>query len=81
MAGAHHNFDFHLALSDPLDADNWTGHTGFIHEVVRMNYLETHSNPKAVEFYLCGPPMMIKACTKMLADLGVSSEQIAFDEF
>ena len=81
LASAHHNFEFHLALSDPIDADNWTGHTGFIHEVVRMNYLETHSNPKAVEFYLCGPPMMIKACTKMLADLGVSSEQIAFDEF
>lgn len=46
-----------------------------------INYLETHPNPKAVEFYLCGPPMRIKACTKMLAQLGVPDEQIAFDEF
>ena len=81
LADAHHNFDFQLALSDPLEEDNWTGHTGFIHEAVLINYLEAHPNPKAVEFYLCGPPMMIKACTKMLAQLGVSDEQIAFDEF
>jgi Na+-transporting NADH:ubiquinone oxidoreductase subunit F len=45
------------------------------------NYLKDHSNPNAIEFYLCGPPMMIKACTKMLAELGVTKEQIAFDEF
>jgi MocE subfamily Rieske [2Fe-2S] domain protein len=81
LADTHHNFDFQLALSDPLDADNWSGHTGFIHEVVLINYLENHPNPKAVEFYLCGPPMMIKACTQMLTELGVSEEQIAFDEF
>ena len=81
LAAEHHNFDFQLALSDPLDEDNWTGHTGFIHEAVLINYLENHPNPKAVEFYLCGPPMMIKACTKMLAQLGISDEQIAFDEF
>ena len=81
LADDHHNFDFQLALSDPLEEDNWTGHTGFIHEAVLINYLETHPNPKAVEFYLCGPPMMIAACTKMLAQLGVSGEQIAFDEF
>ena len=81
LANAHHNFDFQLALSDPLEDDNWTGHTGFIHEVVLINYLEAHPNPKAVEFYLCGPPMMVKACTTMLAQLGVSDGQIAFDEF
>jgi Na+-transporting NADH:ubiquinone oxidoreductase subunit F len=78
---AHHNFDFQLALSDPQEEDNWTGHTGFIHEVVLINYLENHPNPKAVEFYLCGPPMMIKACGKMLKALGVGDDQIAFDEF
>jgi Na+-transporting NADH:ubiquinone oxidoreductase subunit F len=81
LAAEHHNFDFQLALSDPLDEDNWTGHTGSIHEAVLINYLENHPNPKAAEFYLCGPPIMIKACTKMLTQLGVSDEQIAFDEF
>lgn len=77
----YQNFEFHLALSSPLPEDQWAGHTGFIHEVVLQKYLRGHSNPKAVEFYLCGPPMMIKACTKMLAELGVAEQQIAYDEF
>ena len=81
LAAGHPNFAFHLALSQPLPEDEWTGHLGFIHEVVLDNYLASHPNPKAVEYYLCGPPMMIKACTKMLADLGVPANQIAFDEF
>ncbi|TSA29757.1 MAG: hypothetical protein D4R65_14625 [Verrucomicrobiaceae bacterium] len=81
LAKEHSNFTFHAALSSPLPDDNWSGPTGFIHEVVRKKYLAGHENPKAVEFYLCGPPMMIKACTKMLSDLGVGAEQIAFDEF
>ncbi|MDB4384787.1 NADH:ubiquinone reductase (Na(+)-transporting) subunit F [Opitutaceae bacterium] len=81
MAAAHRNFSFHLALSDPQPEDDWKGETGFIHEVVRREYLQNHPNPAAVEYYLCGPPMMIKACTTMLADLGVPAHQIAYDEF
>ena len=81
LAQRHPNFTFRLALSSPLPEDNWTGPAGFIHEVVLDQYLRDHPNPQAVEFYLCGPPMMIKACTKMLAALGVSPQQIAFDEF
>lgn len=81
LAAEHPNFRFHLALSSPLPEDGWNGPTGFIHEVVLAQYLRDHPNPKAVEFYLCGPPQMIKACNKMLADLGVSPGQIAYDEF
>jgi Na(+)-translocating NADH:ubiquinone oxidoreductase F subunit len=81
LATQHPNFRFHEALSSPLAEDQWTGLTGFIHEVVLENYLRTHPNPRAAEYYLCGPPMMIKACTKMLEDLGVPPHQIAFDEF
>jgi len=81
LSKAHPNFTFHPALSAPLPGDAWSGHTGFIHEVVLENHLKSHINPKAVEFYLCGPPMMIKACTNMLAGLGVAPEQIAYDEF
>ncbi|XMO85810.1 NADH:ubiquinone reductase (Na(+)-transporting) subunit F [Algibacter sp. AS12] len=77
----HSNFNFELALSEPLEADRWTGFKGFIHQVVFDNYLKNHPNPKAIEFYLCGPPIMIKACSKMLTQLGVTSNQIAFDEF
>lgn len=77
----HANFAFRAALSAPLPEDNWTGLEGFIHEVVLENYLRKHETPKAIEFYLCGPPMMIKACSKMLAALGVMPRQIACDEF
>ena len=75
------NFSFHLALSAPQPEDDWNGPLGFIHQVALEQYLQAHPNLKAVEFYLCGPPMMIKACSKMLADLGVNPAQIAFDEF
>lgn len=81
LANHHSNFSFQTALSDPLTEDNWTGDKGFIHEVVFENYLKNHPTPKSIEFYLCGPPMMIKACLKMLSGLGVAEEQIAFDEF
>ncbi|MGB7266642.1 MAG: NADH:ubiquinone reductase (Na(+)-transporting) subunit F [Terracidiphilus sp.] len=81
LAEAHPNFSFHLALSSPLEVDNWTGHVGFIHEVVLEQYLRDHKNPETTEFYLCGPPMMIKACNRMLKSIGVPEAQIAYDEF
>ncbi|MFM8788689.1 MAG: NADH:ubiquinone reductase (Na(+)-transporting) subunit F [Chthoniobacterales bacterium] len=81
LAARHPNFPFTAALSSPLPGDNWQGPTGFIHEVVLREYLSAHPNAKAVEFYLCGPPMMIKACTRMLSELGVAPQQIAYDEF
>ena len=81
FAEQYPNFTFHLALSAPLPGDNWTGPTGFIHDVVLEHHLLAHPNPQAVEFYLCGPPLMIRACTRMLADLGIAAHQIAYDEF
>ena len=75
------NFTFHLALSEPQPADHWTGATGFIHDVVRENYLQRHADPAAIEFYLCGPPVMVQAATKMLDGFNVPKNQIAFDEF
>jgi Na+-transporting NADH:ubiquinone oxidoreductase subunit F len=81
LASVHRNFAFHLALSAPLPEDDWTGHSGFIHQVVLEKHLGQHTNPKAVEYYLCGPPLMIKACKKMLADLEVPASQISYDEF
>ena len=81
LAELNSNFRFHLALSSPQAVDAWTGHVGFIHQVVRDRYLSDHPKPAAAEYYLCGPPMMIKACTRMLESLGVSIRQIAYDEF
>lgn len=81
LAADHGNFKFHIALSTPLPEDQWEGHEGMIHDVVFAQYLKQHPNLSAVEFYLCGPPMMIKACRKMLDGLGVNVSQISFDEF
>lgn len=75
------NFSFHLALSEPLPEDNWTGPTGFIHQVCYEHYLKHHSSPEEIEYYLCGPPPLIAAVNKMLYDLGVEKEQIAYDSF
>ncbi len=75
------NFEWHLALSEPLPEDNWTGDTGFIHQVVLDNYLSNHPAPEDIEYYLCGPPMMLKACMDMLDSLGVERENILFDDF
>ena len=75
------NFKFHIALSDPLPEDNWTGYTGFIHQVLLDNYLKDHPAPEDIEYYICGPPLMLQAVLKMLDDLGVEPENIAFDDF
>ncbi|MDP6790221.1 MAG: NADH:ubiquinone reductase (Na(+)-transporting) subunit F [Candidatus Marinimicrobia bacterium] len=75
------NFSFHVAMSEPLPEDNWTGSTGFIHQVVLDEYLNDHEDPAEIEYYLCGPPPMIAAVQNMLDELGVEKEMIAFDEF
>ncbi len=75
------NFRFEIALSIPLPEDNWTGYVGFIHEVVKNKYLDDHPAPEDIEYYLCGPPMMLSAVQTMLDNLGVSKENIAFDDF
>ena len=81
LAAEHENFEWHLALSEPLPADNWTGLTGFIHEMLFEHYLKQHPAPEDCEFYLCGPPMMIAALTNMFDELGVEEENIFFDDF
>ena len=81
IAKANPNFTWHLALSEPLPEDNWTGFKGFIHQVVFENYLKSHPNVDEIEFYLCGPPMMNSAVQKMLGDLGVEKDMIRFDDF
>jgi Na+-transporting NADH:ubiquinone oxidoreductase subunit F len=75
------NFKFNIALSEPLPEDKWTGYVGFIHKVLLDNYLSKHEEPEEIEYYLCGPPMMNSAVLKMLDDMGIPNENIAFDDF
>jgi Na+-transporting NADH:ubiquinone oxidoreductase subunit F len=81
LTNEYPQFNFQLALSEAHEEDKWIGHKGFIHDVVFENYLKDHARPQGIEFYLCGPPVMVRACKEMLANLGVKNEQIAFDEY
>lgn len=85
------NFKFYIALSEPLEEDNWKvkdgldgegdGFVGFVHQVVISNYLNHHDAPEDIEFYFCGPPLMNKAVEKMCEDFGVPPENVRFDDF
>lgn len=75
------NFTWNVALSDAQSEDNWDGYTGFIHQVVLDEYLSKHEDPTEIEYYLCGPPMMIDAVIDMLDSLGVEPDMIRYDKF
>jgi Na+-transporting NADH:ubiquinone oxidoreductase subunit F len=81
LSARHDDFSWHLALSDPLPEDNWSGMVGFIHDVLYENYLKDHLAPEDCEYYMCGPPMMIAAVTRLLDELGVEEENVLFDDF
>jgi Na+-transporting NADH:ubiquinone oxidoreductase subunit F len=81
LAQRFDNFSYWVALSDPQPEDNWTGETGFIHQVAYDCYLSDHDDPTEIEYYLCGPPPMVAAVEKMLYDLGVEPEMVAYDKF
>lgn len=81
LAKEYDNFTWHIALSRPEPEDNWTGFTGFIHKVAYENYLKDHPNVEDIEYYLCGPPMMLESVLEMLDNLGVEPENIRFDDF
>ncbi len=81
LAAANPNFEWHLALSEPLPEDQWTGATGFIHNVLREQYLNQHAAPEDIEYYMCGPGVMNKAVIDMLLALGVDRENILLDDF
>ena len=80
LEAQHPNFSLHMVLWSPLDEDEWTGRTGFSHEVVLKKFPRKHPNPEATEYYLCGPTLMIKASNRMLKKLGVAERLISYDE-
>jgi Na+-transporting NADH:ubiquinone oxidoreductase subunit F len=86
------NFQYHIVLSEPMKEDNWTvktslddrehdGYLGFVHQALLDNYLKSHKEPEEIEYYICGPGPMLSAVQRMLSDLGVPEENIAFDDF
>lgn len=81
LAEKFENFSYHVALSEPQPEDKWEGMTGFIHQCLYDNYLKDHEDPNEIEYYLCGPPPMLKAVKDTLFNLGVAPEMIAYDDF
>jgi len=81
LAEEYDNFDWTMALSDPLPEDDWQGPVGFIHQVVYDRYLKDHPAPEDCEYYICGPPLMLNAVLQMLNSLGVEPENILYDDF
>jgi Na+-transporting NADH:ubiquinone oxidoreductase subunit F len=81
LEAKHENFDWHVALSEPEPEDQWQGLIGFIDKVALDNYLEHHPAPEECEYYVCGPPLMVKAVLAMLDNLGVESASIHYDDF
>jgi Na+-transporting NADH:ubiquinone oxidoreductase subunit F len=81
LEAKHENFTFYVSLSDPQPEDDWNGLTGYIHNCAYEQYLSKHKDPTEIEYYLCGPPMMIDAVVNMLDSLGVEPEMIAYDKF
>ena len=81
LAQTHDNFSWTPVLSDPADEDAWSGETGFVHEAAFRQYLKSHPDPNACEYYLCGPPLMIQAVRAMLDKLGVAGDNIYSDDF
>jgi Na+-transporting NADH:ubiquinone oxidoreductase subunit F len=81
LAAEHPNFRWEIGLSEPRPEDQWEGPTGFIHQILYDRYLKDHPAPEDSEYYLCGPPMMIRAVIKMLDELGVPQKHILFDDF
>ena len=81
LQAEHDNFEWFVALSDARPDDNWTGRTGFIHDVLYEDYLKDHPVPEECEYYVCGPPVMLRAVLGMLDNLGVDAENVLYDDF
>jgi Na+-transporting NADH:ubiquinone oxidoreductase subunit F len=75
------NFDWTVALSDPIEGETWNGPVGFIHNVLYDKYLKEHPAPEDCEYYLCGPPIMNTSVIDLLLELGVERDDIALDDF
>ena len=81
LARENDNFEWHVALSDPLPDENWDGYKGFIHNILYEEFIKKHPAPEDCEFYMCGPPIMNTSVINMLLDNGVEPENIMLDDF
>jgi CDP-4-dehydro-6-deoxyglucose reductase len=72
------NFTFVPVLSDPLDADGWTGRTGFVHHAVVADTADLSGH----QVYACGAPVMVESAIRdFTAHHGLPTEEFYADAF
>lgn len=81
LADEHERFEFVVSLSEPSNTLPWEGPTGFVHEVLERDFLNSHPAPDDCDFYLCGPPLMQQAVTTALDSAGVEMTSVFADSF
>jgi len=64
--------DTEITLTIDKDEQNWEGKVGFPHNIVD----DIQFDPSKVTAVLCGPPVMIKAVSQKLRDMGIAPEHI-----
>lgn len=74
------DFAFIPALSAQAPGDEWTGATGFIHEVVARDYASSGRNVN-LQAYACGPPPMVDALLPVFQKIGIDADNIHLDKF
>ena len=77
LAKSMPNFKVVYAMSDPENSPGWDGETGFIHLAVDK-HISQEGNKQA---FLCGPPLMIDAASKVLKTKNLTDDRIFYDEF
>ena len=77
LSAKHMNFMSYYALSEMDPNDVWHGEKGFIH-LTLDKYMSEAGKRQA---FLCGPPVMINAVTKVLKNRGLEEKDIFWDDF
>ena len=75
------NFSFHIAFSDESVEPGKGQSSGYVHDVLQDRFLDNRERAMSAEYYLCGPPAMMRATRARLLDIGVPESQINYDEF
>ncbi|MDD4016537.1 MAG: 2Fe-2S iron-sulfur cluster binding domain-containing protein [Kiritimatiellae bacterium] len=71
------NFSFIPTLSSPQPEDRWEGEIGKVTDAVGRHVKDA----SRAEAYLCGSPLMIDACIKLLREKDMPEDKIFYDKF
>lgn len=76
-ATEHAHVHYFPVLSEPADEDRWSGHIGWVHEVL----LRQFPDPAPFDVYASGPPVMVHAVRDSLLARGFDPSRLFSDAF